>query len=134
MSLTLTARQAGALANVVTARADGGLTDSARQTVTVKQAAGEPAQHRARRGATSAGRRTGRSSWRTRGEVPLANVVVRDALPPELTFQSASDGGTPQGNQVTWPVGTLDARREEAADGDDGVQGADAASDRRWPA
>jgi uncharacterized repeat protein (TIGR01451 family) len=42
-----------------------------------------------------------------KGELPLTNVVVRDTLPPELTFQQASDGGTFQGNQVTWPVGTL---------------------------
>jgi uncharacterized repeat protein (TIGR01451 family) len=42
-----------------------------------------------------------------KGEVPLANVVVREQLPPELAFERASDGGTPQGNEVTWAVGAL---------------------------
>ncbi len=104
--LTLTARQAGALASVVTARAEGGLTDSASRTVLVKRA--EMSLHNT----GPAWRYVGRpADWsvelENKGEVPLANVVVRDTLPPEVAFQTASDGGIPQGNQVTWPVGTL---------------------------
>jgi uncharacterized repeat protein (TIGR01451 family) len=106
VALTLTPRQAGALANVITARAEGGLTDSAKQTVEVKRA--EVSLHNN----GPAWRYVGRpADWsvevENKGELPLANVVVRDALPPEVAFQSASDGGAPQGNQVTWPVGTL---------------------------
>jgi uncharacterized repeat protein (TIGR01451 family) len=105
--LVLTARLAGALTNVVTARADGGLSDVGRQTVTVKRAAVSL------RNTGPAWRYVGRpADWSIEvantGEVPLANVVVRDALPPELAFQSASDGGTVQGGQVTWTVGALD--------------------------
>jgi len=106
VSLTLTARRAGALVNVVTARADGGLSDSGRATLTVKQAAVTL------QNLGPAWRYVGRpADWslevKNTGEVALANVVVRDVLPPELTFQSASDGGILQGNQVSWPVGTL---------------------------
>jgi uncharacterized repeat protein (TIGR01451 family) len=105
-ALALTPRQAGALGNVITARADGGLTDSARQTVDVKRA------EVALRNTGPAWRYVGRpADWsvelENKGEVPLANVVVRDALPPEVGFQGASDGGMPQGNQVTWPAITL---------------------------
>jgi uncharacterized repeat protein (TIGR01451 family) len=104
--LTVTARQAGALGSVVTARAENGLSDSASLTVTVKRA--EVSLHNT----GPAWRYVGRpADWsvelENKGEVPLANVVVRDMLPPEIAFQSASDGGMPQGNQVTWPVGTL---------------------------
>jgi uncharacterized repeat protein (TIGR01451 family) len=106
--LALVARQAGMLTNVVTARADGGLSDVGRQTVTVKRAAVSL------RNTGPAWRYVGRSAeWSIEvansGEVPLANIVVSDALPPELAFQSASDGGTARGNQVTWTVGALDA-------------------------
>jgi uncharacterized repeat protein (TIGR01451 family) len=104
--LTLTSRQAGSLTNVVTVRADGGLSEVARHTVAVKQAAISV------RNSGPAWRYVGRSAdWsivvENSGEVPLTNVVVRDALPPELTFQAASDGGTAQGGQVTWMLPTL---------------------------
>ncbi len=104
--LTLTPRQAGELGSVVTARADGGLSDSARHTVTVKRSGLSV------RASGPAWRYVGRpAEWsvvlENTGDVPLANVVVRDVLPPELTFQAASDGGTAQGNQVTWPAVTL---------------------------
>src|SRR5262249_32471545 len=104
--LALTPRQTGALTATVTARADGGLTDSSRQTVTVKRAAVSVRNN----GPTW--RYVGRpADWtvivENTGELPLTNVLVRDALPPELTFQSASEGGTAKGNQVTWPAGNL---------------------------
>ncbi|HEX5271509.1 MAG TPA: hypothetical protein VFW33_13525 [Gemmataceae bacterium] len=106
IGLTLTARQAGTLGNVVTARADGGLTETARQTVDAKRA------EVSLRNTGPAWRYVGRpADWsvdlENKGDVPLANVVVRESLPAEVAFQSASDGGMPQGNQVTWPVGTL---------------------------
>jgi uncharacterized repeat protein (TIGR01451 family) len=104
--LALTPRQAGVLASVITVRADGGLTDSARQTVTVKRA------EVSLRHTGPAWRYVGRpADWsvelENKGELPLTNVVVREQLPPELTFERASDGGTPQRNEVTWAVGAL---------------------------
>jgi uncharacterized repeat protein (TIGR01451 family) len=106
VALALTPRQVGALTNTVTARAEGGLTDSARLTVAVKRA------EVALRNTGPAWRYVGRpADWsvelENKGEIPLTNVVVRDALPPEVAFQQASDGGTPQGNQVGWTLGTL---------------------------
>ena len=41
------------------------------------------------------------------GEVALTNVVVRDQLPAELTFVSASQNGQFQEGQVVWNLGTL---------------------------
>jgi uncharacterized repeat protein (TIGR01451 family) len=104
--LALTPRQAGALATTVTARADGGLADSGKHTVTVKRAEVSV------RNSGPAWRYVGRpADWtlvvENTGEVPLTNVRVRADLPPELTFQSASEGGTLQQSQVTWPAGAL---------------------------
>jgi uncharacterized repeat protein (TIGR01451 family) len=104
--LALTARRAGELTTVVTARADGGLSDVGRQTVAVKRA------EVSLRNTGPAWRYVGRpADWSievaNKGEVPLTNVVVRDDLPPELAFQKASDGGTAQGGRVKWAVGAL---------------------------
>src|SRR5262249_32271149 len=41
------------------------------------------------------------------GEVPLTNVVVRNQLPPELAFVSATEGGQQASGQVVWNLGTL---------------------------
>src|SRR5205814_1248071 len=38
---------------------------------------------------------------------PLTNVIVRDQLPPEVSFVSASAGGQLAGGQVLWNLGTL---------------------------
>ena len=42
-------------------------------------------------------------------EYPVHNVVVTDALPAEMEFVSASDGGTyyPDRHRVLWEIGTL---------------------------
>jgi uncharacterized repeat protein (TIGR01451 family) len=47
------------------------------------------------------------------GAVPLANVIVRDQLPPELAFTSASDGGQPVQGAVVWNLGTLQPRDQK---------------------
>jgi uncharacterized repeat protein (TIGR01451 family) len=104
--LTLTARQAGALTNVLTLRADGGLSESARQAVTVKQPTVSL------RNSGPAWRYVGRpAEWsivvENTGEVPLTNLVVCDALSPEFTFQGASDGATTRGGLVTWTIDAL---------------------------
>ena len=40
------------------------------------------------------------------GQVPLQQVIVRDLLPPELTFVEAPEGKL-NGNEVAWDVGVL---------------------------
>src|SRR6202011_4232425 len=42
------------------------------------------------------------------GEVPVTQVVLRDQLPPELGFVSATDGGTAGAGAVVWDLGTLE--------------------------
>jgi uncharacterized repeat protein (TIGR01451 family) len=46
------------------------------------------------------------------GDTPLTNVTVRDRLPPELEFQEASDNGQPVLGEVTWNLGTMQARSQ----------------------
>jgi len=41
-----------------------------------------------------------------RGPAPAAAVVVTDTLPSQVTFVSASDGGTRAGRVITWPAVT----------------------------
>ena len=47
------------------------------------------------------------------GDVSLTGVVVRDVLPPQLTFASASDGGQLINGQVVWNIGTLQPRQDK---------------------
>jgi uncharacterized repeat protein (TIGR01451 family) len=112
-TLSLTPRQAGRLVNRVTATADGGLTAKAEHPVTVQLA---------RLAITKAGptaRYVDRpATWDIRvsnpGEVAVTNVVVRDQLPPDLGFVSATGGGQLNQNQVIWNIGTLQPREEKA--------------------
>jgi len=46
------------------------------------------------------------------GRVPLENVIVRAALPAEVRFVKASDGGRIVGRQVVWDLGTAPTSRE----------------------
>jgi uncharacterized repeat protein (TIGR01451 family) len=111
MPLTLTPRQAGRLTAKVTATADGGLTDSAQHTVLVQQAQlslnvfGPPRRYVG-----------DKAQWNIRvtnaGDVPLANVMIRDKLPPELRFESATQGGQPGAGEVLWRLGTLAPREQ----------------------
>lgn len=107
--LVLTPRQIGRLNNRVTATADGGLTAKAEHPVTVQKA---------QLAVTKTGptlRYVGRNAvWDIKvtnpAETPLTSVIVRDQLPPELSFVSASDGGQPNGNEVVWNLGNLQPR------------------------
>jgi uncharacterized repeat protein (TIGR01451 family) len=49
---------------------------------------------------------------RNTGEVPLGNVAVRAALPKEVRFVKATDGGRMVGGQVVWDLATAPARQE----------------------
>jgi uncharacterized repeat protein (TIGR01451 family) len=111
--ITLTARQLGRLVNRVTATADGGLKDKAQHAVVVQEAKATLKITGPRRKYVDRP-----AEWELHvtntGEVPLTNLVVRDQLPPELTFVSASDGGQALASgEVEWKVGTLPPREEK---------------------
>jgi uncharacterized repeat protein (TIGR01451 family) len=104
--LELTPRRTGRLTVRVEATADGGLSDRAEAAVEVRQAqlqvklagpkksfVGMPAE------------------WEIRvsnpGTVPVTGVTLRNVLPPEVTFQSSTEGGQPGPGEVVWDLGTL---------------------------
>jgi uncharacterized repeat protein (TIGR01451 family) len=106
VKLTLTPRQPGDLVNRVVATADGGLVAHSEHKVLVQEA---------RLGvqvtgptATYVGRP---ATWTIRvtnpGETVLNSVKLRDLVPPELTFTSASEGGRLEGGEVVWDLGSL---------------------------
>jgi uncharacterized repeat protein (TIGR01451 family) len=110
--ITLIPRQEGRARLQVTATADGGLQDQAEHTVVVQKAqmtltktgpprrfVDRPAEFEIKVG--------------NPGEVALANVVVRDRLPPELTFVSASDGGQLTDSEVEWKIPALQPKEEK---------------------
>jgi uncharacterized repeat protein (TIGR01451 family) len=106
VALNLMPRTTGQLVNRVTATADGNLTATAQHTVNVQRA-----QLRIAKTGPSK-RYVGRpAEWNIRvdnpGEVALTNVVVRDQLPPELSFVSATQQGAFADGQVVWNVGVL---------------------------
>src|SRR5205823_5554530 len=45
-------------------------------------------------------------------DVPMTSVVVRDKLPPELEFISATEGGQFVAGEVVWNLGNLNGRQE----------------------
>jgi uncharacterized repeat protein (TIGR01451 family) len=111
-SLVLTPRQAGQLKTTVTATGDGNLVSTAQHVVTVTQP-------------RITLNKTGPAFKYVRGQVewtltvvnpndaPLTNVVLRDQLPPEVSFLQASGGGLLQANNlVVWNLGTLQAGEE----------------------
>jgi uncharacterized repeat protein (TIGR01451 family) len=109
--LTLTPSEAGRFTTKVMAKADGGLFDTAEQTIAVQQAqlsvkltgpqrkyVGWPAE------------------WEIRvsndGDVALSGVQVKNLLPTELTAQTWTDGGKPGPGEVVWDVGELKPREQ----------------------
>ncbi len=109
--LSLTPRQTGQLMNRVSVTADGGLKAQAQHPVNVQQARltitmTGPSRRYADRPAVFDIRVANTS------DVPLTNVIVRDLLPPELGFISATEGGQPADGQVVWNLGTMQPRQE----------------------
>jgi uncharacterized repeat protein (TIGR01451 family) len=111
LPLALTPRQLGPLVTRVLATADGNLRATAEHTVLVQRAQLSvtktgPARQYVDRPVV----------WSIRvvntGEAPLTNVVVRDTLPAELAFLTATDGGQLTGTEVVWNLGTLQPRDE----------------------
>jgi uncharacterized repeat protein (TIGR01451 family) len=106
VTLILTPRQPGNLRNRVTATAEGGLADVMEHSVLVSEAKmslsvdgpqsryqGRPAEFTVRLANPSS--------------VPLNNVTLRNRLPAELAFVTASEGGQLVGGEVVWNLGTL---------------------------
>jgi uncharacterized repeat protein (TIGR01451 family) len=109
--LTLTPVDVGSFKTHVTAKADGGLTDTAEQVIGVLRAQlnvkliGPPRKY------------VGwPADWEIRvtneGDLPLSGVQVKNLLPPELSAQSWTDGGKPGTNEVAWDVGELKPREQ----------------------
>jgi uncharacterized repeat protein (TIGR01451 family) len=111
VAITLSPRQAGRLLNRVDASADGGLQAHTEHAVDVQAA---------RLGVTMTGpalRYVGRPAIfairvENSGDLPLRNVAVRDQLPAELEFTSATDGGRFGNGQVLWAIGALNPRQQ----------------------
>ena len=111
--LVLTPKQVGKLNNRVTAKADGGLIAKAEHPVTVQKAQLAVAKT----GPTL--RYVGRNAvWDLKvtnpADTPLTSVTLRDQLPAELGFISASDGGQLVGNEVVWNLGNLQPRESRS--------------------
>jgi uncharacterized repeat protein (TIGR01451 family) len=110
--LTLTPKQVGSFNVRVTATADGGLKSEARKTVNVQNARltldvkGPTVLY------------VGQAvTWditlANPGDVSLANVIVRNQLPAEVTFLNASALGQVVNGQVVWNLGPLAGRESK---------------------
>jgi uncharacterized repeat protein (TIGR01451 family) len=113
-TLTLTPRRPGQLALRVTALGEG-LQAQDTHVITISQPkvslnvqgrdrlyVGRPAEYKI--------------IVKNEGDVDQTGVVVRDRLPPELTFKLASAGGSYAGGEVTWNLGTLRPGQEVTLD------------------
>ena len=109
-TLVLTPRQAGKFMTKVVATS-GNLSDQAIHEIVVQQAQmslsidgpktrylGRPADWTIKVGNPS--------------DVPVTNLVVRDKLPRELAFVSATQGGKQIADEVVWNIGNLNPREE----------------------
>jgi uncharacterized repeat protein (TIGR01451 family) len=111
IGLPLYAKQMGTFGVRVVATADGGLRDQAEARVTIQQP-----QVRLDIDGPKVRYQDRPADFTLRvvntGEVALTNVVVRDRLPPELSFKDASAGGRIVGSDVQWDIGNLGPREE----------------------
>jgi uncharacterized repeat protein (TIGR01451 family) len=104
--LVLTPRKTGRLVVRVEAQADGNLRDRTEQAINVQQAQLK---------VSMAGPKTQYvglpAEWEIRvsnpGQVPVTGVRLRNVLPPEVNFQSSTEGGQPGAGEVSWDLGTL---------------------------
>ncbi|HYT88088.1 MAG TPA: hypothetical protein VEL76_05165 [Gemmataceae bacterium] len=111
-ALTLTPRRNGRLKLRFEAKANGGLSDVAEHEIVVE----EP-----RLKVSMTGPKTGYVSlpaeWEVSvsnpGKVPLTGVSLRDQLPPEVRFESSTEGGQPADNGVVWNLGALGPGEEK---------------------
>jgi uncharacterized repeat protein (TIGR01451 family) len=106
LAVRLRPERAGRAVNRITALADNKVVGQGEQVITIQEAGVNLTL------TGPASRHVGKPiAWELEvanaGATPLAQVVVSDLLPPELQFDSASDGGRPQGQTVVWMVGDL---------------------------
>ncbi|MAE65826.1 MAG: hypothetical protein CMJ18_16270 [Phycisphaeraceae bacterium] len=103
---TLKATRAGTFDNKAVATGAGGLTDDATASTTVR----EPALSISKTGPEKLflGRTaTYQIKVSNTGDGDARNARVEDPIPSNVTFVSASDGGSLVGNKVVWSAGTL---------------------------
>lgn len=104
--LSLTPRQTGQLAVRVEVGADGGLQDQGQHTVQVLQ--GKVAISLTGPRVRFVGRPlTWSLDVSNPGPLALNNTIVRQQLPAEVDFVSATDGGQLSGREVVWNLGLL---------------------------
>jgi uncharacterized repeat protein (TIGR01451 family) len=112
LPLTLVPRRSGQFLTRVTATADGNLRAEASRTATVVAA-----QMTVTKKGPAARYVDENVTWDitvvNSGDVPLANVAVRDQLPAEVTFVNATQAGQFINGQVVWNVGSLAAREQK---------------------
>jgi uncharacterized repeat protein (TIGR01451 family) len=110
--LTLVARQAGKFVTRVTATGDGNLKSDAQATVVV-----QTGRLSISKTGPSARYVDQTATWditvANQGDAALNNVVVRDTLPPEVSFQNATELGQFINGQVVWNIGALPARTQK---------------------
>jgi uncharacterized repeat protein (TIGR01451 family) len=112
MPLTLTPRREGRFTTRVTATADGNLRSQVERTLTVQNA---------RLLLSSTGPKAAyvdkTATWTiivaNPGDLPLGNAVVRAQLPPEVSFQDATELGKVMNNEVVWSLGALGGRAQK---------------------
>lgn len=111
--LTLMARKAGALALRLQAVADGNLSDRAEHVVQTREMKAELKVTGPR--VRFAGRPFAWTLEASNGaDLPLDGVVLRQQLPAEVEFVSASDGGQLAGREVVWNLGSLPASQKRS--------------------
>jgi uncharacterized repeat protein (TIGR01451 family) len=110
--LILKPRQVGRFSTKVVATAAGGLKSEVEQIVTVQASSLQLKKTgpKARYVDQSA---TFDITVENTGDTPLSNVVIRDQLSPELSFQSATGLGQVVNGQVVWNIGTLAAKEQK---------------------
>jgi uncharacterized repeat protein (TIGR01451 family) len=113
--LTLTPTEVGRFSTTVNVKADGGLADSAQQTIII-QAAAKP-QLAVK---LIAAPRKYYVGWDAKWEIVVTNesdvalkgVQVKNLLPPELIAQNWTEGGKAGAGEVNWDIGDLNPREQ----------------------
>ena len=113
MPLVLTPSQAGNFTTVVTATADG-IQKTERRVTTAVQSSRVALSMTGPKARYVDQAVTWDITVANQSDVTVANVVVRDQLPPELTFMSATELGQFNNGMVVWNIGSMSARSQKA--------------------
>jgi uncharacterized repeat protein (TIGR01451 family) len=107
LSLTLTPIQAGAAAVNISAEGDDRQRARAEHHVQIEEAGLTLTMQGPQDGLVGLSLKDYALTAKNVGQLPLREVVLRDQLPAEVTFNAASDGGRLTGNEVVWALGEL---------------------------